>query len=298
MPDASPAGPTIPAASPAGLTMPDVEDLANIGWVLWAGTIGFDTSLTERLAAAEAGGYDYVSLGPQDVERAAAEGVTAAELALRAADSGVRWVMDPIMNWHPTAKPSRLPHARFSVPDVLRMCEQIAVASISPIAASTTSADPDEMAADLARLADAAADIGAVLHLEFMPMSAVPDLATAWRMVEAADRPNCGLMFDTWHFFRSQSEFALLESIPGDRIRAVQVSDAHADVRGTLWQDTANRLLPGDGVFDLRRALGTLVRIGGVRCIGAEVISPELAACDSAEVAIDVRGRIAELLVD
>ena len=35
------------------------------------------------------------------------------------------------------------------------------------------------------------------VHLEFMPISGVPDLETAWAIVSEADRPNGGLLFDT-----------------------------------------------------------------------------------------------------
>jgi sugar phosphate isomerase/epimerase len=273
-----------------------MNERGDIEWALWAGTIGFETSLVDRLAAAVAGGYRYASLGPPDVQRAADEGMTARELARRADDSGVRWVMDPIMNWHPTLRPSGLPHAQFDVDEVLRMCADLRVASVSPIASSTTNADPDEMAAHFAALGDAAAEMGMGVHLEFMPMSAVPDLEAAWRIVRLADRPNCGLMFDTWHFFRSTPDFDLLATIPGERILAVQVSDARAEIRGKLWADTMNRVLPGDGSFDLRRVLGLLTDIDGVRCLGPEVISPDLAIRDPGEVAMLARERVAQLL--
>ena len=40
------------------------------GWILWAGTTGFEEPLDERLEAAAAAGYGRVSLSPDDVARA------------------------------------------------------------------------------------------------------------------------------------------------------------------------------------------------------------------------------------
>jgi sugar phosphate isomerase/epimerase len=176
------------------------------------------------------------------------------------------------------------------------MCEALHAASISAIAASTTAADPDAMAMGFAALCDAAAEIGVSVHLEFMPMTAVPDLRTAWRIVGKVDRPNGGLTFDTWHFFRSTPDFELLETIPGGRIIAVQVDDGAAEVAGTLWEDTAKRLLPGDGSFDLPRAMEVLARIGGLKLVGPEVISAELAARPAIEAATLARQRVEALL--
>jgi sugar phosphate isomerase/epimerase len=272
-----------------------LSEIDDLQWVLWSGTIGFDTPLLERLATAGACGYSFVSLGPDDVARAAHEGPSTAELRRRAEDTGVGWIVDPIMNWHPVHKPSRLSHARFGVDEVLRMTAALGAPSVSAIASSHTAVDHAEMIARFADLCDAAADVGIRVHLEFMPMSAVADLRTAWSIVEGAARPNGGLTFDTWHFFRSNADFDLLGRIPGDRIFAVQIDDAAAEVRGTLWDDTQHRLLPGDGDFDLRRAVQVLARIGGLAVLGPEVISPEMAALPSSEAARLARQRVEQL---
>jgi sugar phosphate isomerase/epimerase len=265
---------------------------------LWSGTIGFETSPEERIAAAVAGRYSYVSLGPVDVRQAAERGLSAEDLRRRAQDVGVRWIIDPIMGWHPVHRPSKLAHAAFSAADVLRMAEALGAESLSAIAASNTAAEPDEMVEHFAALCDDAAEVGARVHLEFMPMSAVPDLEMAWRIVSGADRPNGGLTFDSWHFFRSNPDFELLEQIPGERIFAVQLNDAAAEVEGTLWEDTMHRLLPGDGTFALHHVIQVLRHIGGLTLVGPEVISPELAARPQADAARTARQRVEQLLAD
>lgn len=66
----------------------------------------------------------------------------------------------------------------------------------------------------------------------------------------------------------------LLRTIPGEKIFAVQVSDATADARGTI-EDLYRRVTPGEGVFDLARVLGALNDVGGLRSVGPEIFSPE-----------------------
>lgn len=268
----------------------------DISWVLWSGTVGLERLLDERFPAATAGGYDTTSLSPLDVARAAEGGVSAASIRAEAADRGLELIMDPVMGWHPTLEPSTSRFARFSPDETLRTCGSLGVVSMTAIASSTSAASVDELVECFATLCDRAADIGALVHLEFIPMSAIPDLRTAWRIVSDADRPNGGILFDTWHFFRGAADFELLEAVPGERILAVQVDDANAEVRGSLWDDTQHRLLPGDGCFDLARVLRTLARTGGLRRVGPEIISPETEAMPAMDAAVVAGERVRRLV--
>ena len=147
-----------------------------------------------------------------------------------------------------------------------------------------------ELAGYFGRVCDRAADFGAQVHLEFMPFTVVPSLRIAWDLVRGADRPNGGLVFDTWHFFRGEPQFDVLGTVPGDRIFQVQLDDAPAVPHGSLREETSHRLLPGDGALDLTAAVRALHRIGALRWVGPEVISPDLAALpvlDAAALALD-----------
>ena len=57
--------------------------------------------------------------------------------------------------------------------------------------------------------------------LEFMPYSGVPDLATAWRIVQGV--PNAGLIIDGWHWARAGQQVADLDDVPAERIMSVQL---------------------------------------------------------------------------
>ena len=273
--DATTAGSAAPAGGPDLLA----------GYTLWAGTVGFTSPLAERFAAAAATGCRQVSLSPPDVLRAAADGTTAAEIGRRARDLGLDLVIDPVMNWYPDREPSPSRFAGVSADDALRMCEALGVVSLSAIATANSDLPVPDLAGPFGALCDRAAGFGAQVHLEFIPFTVVRTLRIAWDLVRAAGRPNGGLVFDTWHFFRGDPEYDVLAGIPGDRIFRVQLDDAPATPWGTLREETSHRLLPGDGALDLGVALRALHGIGALRWVGPEVISPELEAMPVAEAA-------------
>ena len=248
------------------------------GYTLWAGTVGFTSPLAERFAAAAATGCRQATLSPPDVLRAAGDGMTAAEIGRMARDLGLDLIIDPVMNWYPDREPSPSRFAGVSTDDALRMCEALGITSLSAIATASSDIPVPELAGYFARLCDRAAGFGARVHLEFIPFTIVRTLRTAWELVRAAGRPNGGLVFDTWHFFRGEAQFDVLETIPGDRIFCVQLDDALAVPEGSLREETSRRLLPGDGALDLVAAVRALHRIGALTWVGPEVISPDLAA--------------------
>ena len=261
-----------------------------IGYILWAGTVGFSSPLLERFAATAATGCQRAALSPPDVLRAAESGTTAAEIGRQARDFGLDLVLDPVMNWYPDREPSPSRFAGVSTDDALRMGEALGISSLTAIATASSDVPVAELAGPFGRVCDRAADFGAEVHLEFMPFTVVRNLRIAWDLVRGADRPNGGLVFDTWHFFRGEPDFDVLAGIPGDRIFCVQLDDAAAVPQGSLREETSRRLLPGDGALDLIAAVRALHQIGALRWVGPEVISPELAAMpvlDAATLAME-----------
>jgi sugar phosphate isomerase/epimerase len=258
----------------------------DIGWVFWSGTIGMESRISARVAAARAGGFTMVSISPMDVADAEEAGMPPHELKRLLRDNGLGVVLDPIMNWFGgTPMPGRF--SSFEIDDVLHMSEIMEPVSITAIGPFTDEVPVDALSEPFAALCDRVAEVGARVQLEFMPMSKVTDLATAWSVVAAADRPTGGIVLDAWHFFQGNPDFALFDVIPGDRIFAVQVADGTTDD-----PDTFNRRLPGDGDFDLAGLVGALDRIGGLTWVGPEVLSPATAAMEPA-----VAGRLTGALV-
>lgn len=115
---------------------------------------------------------------------------------------------------------------------------------------------------NLGRLADLAALFGLSVSLEFITYTCVPDLATAWNVVQQAGRDNVTVLVDTLQFFRAGADFAGLAAIPPGRLPYAQICDGRAEPpRGeeALRQEArTDRLCPGEGDFELPRLIAAL----------------------------------------
>ena len=77
---------------------------------------------------------------------------------------------------------------------------------------------------------------------------------------------------------RGKPDPALLDTIPGDKISTVQVTDADAALkpgRSMLDDNTFFRVPPGEGGFPVVDLLKQLHRIGGLNRVGPEIFATE-----------------------
>src|SRR6516164_11427022 len=262
--------------------------------VLCSGTLPRDTAFRERLTAASAAGFSAISLWGRDYAAARDEGYTDKDLVTLLDDHGlVVAELDPAWWWTPGAASFSIPPEldpvdvfRFGEAELFRIAEVVGARSVN--AADVIGGDwsVEQAAAAFAGLCDRASDYGLLVHLEWLAWSRIPDLATALEVVTLADRVNGGLNVDMWHCARTETTAADLLEVPGDRVLAVQVDDGPAEPEEHLIEATLHeRLLPGDGSFDLVGYLGALRAIGASAPVGVEVFSDDLHALGPAEAA-------------
>ncbi len=256
----------------------------NRSLTLWSGTV-FGVDFRQRLDAAVAGGFTTFSLFPIDEAEARRTGLSHADMRAMMADKGVSaTVLDPFCQWVPRWEPPNgMRHEDLAFMDFDRSAfftaaRGLGVKSMSVIEVFGQHFETDELTSSFATLCDQAAEHDLNVHLEFMPFSGIADLKTAWQIVSTANRPNGGLVFDFWHYFRGQRNDALLASIPGEKIMQVQVSDAPAQAESNLLDESMHRrLLPGTGSFETQTLLSLLESRGALTSVGAEVFSDALA---------------------
>lgn len=138
--------------------------------------------------------------------------------------------------------------------------------------------DLDLARRNLASLAESVAAAGAQVCVEFLPWSAIPDLATAWSLVEPLG-PAAGILLDTWHWVRQPGgpAFDLLGTIPGERIGYVQLCDAAPTPTGDLLTEAmTGRLLPGEGTVDFAAIHAALADIDADPYVATEIFNPAL----------------------
>ncbi len=266
--------------------------------ILWTGTVGLDRTLEERVEAALRAGFEAISTSPREAVVLREKGVKLPDAASRARGEGVPMlVLDAVFSWlRPSDAFGGSPLT--SVEDCLRMASEMDVPFINAIAMRRRG---DHLTTELiaerfAHLCHQASDIGCKVHLEFEPHSLLPDIASAWEIVRLAGCENGGVLFDSWHFFRGNPDFQTLEAIPGERIFSCQISDGSAERVGHWSEEMMHhRLLPGDGVFDLTRAIRCLSDSGGLTLCGPEVLSDELHALSPTSAAQRASDRMGAL---
>jgi sugar phosphate isomerase/epimerase len=238
--------------------------------IIWSPTVGFGLAPEQYIDATLAAGADAVSLSPDGVFRMSTD--ERARIVGMAVDAGLTIAsLDGVYSWLPLE--GKLAQQAAPVDDILTAAEAIGARYVNALAVKTK-LNVDEHAERFAILCDRAAEFGRGVHLEFSPIGGVADVAMAWDIVRGADRPNGGILFDTWHFYRGTGDVQALRNVPGDRVFAVQISDAGPELHGTLWNDTLHhRLLPGDGCFPLHEVMAVLAETGALALYGPEVIS-------------------------
>jgi sugar phosphate isomerase/epimerase len=258
--------------------------------MLWSATLG-DAPLLVRLEAAVTCGYRGITVRPEDVERLAGAGLGIGDVMRWARSNGVHTVMiEASSRWYDHVPPAApFPSDAYTLDDHLAAAAAVGAKHlnlVAPFAAAGQSTTTDGLVEQFAAACDRCATDGVAVHLEFIPNPPVGSLRAAWDIVRQADRPNGGILFDAWHFFRSDPDLDLLAAIPGERIFSVQLSDGTAEPQESPVKDIfANRLLPGDGQFDLAGVLRTLRATGGLQLAGPEVLSTELDALPPREAA-------------
>jgi 2-keto-myo-inositol isomerase len=137
---------------------------------------------------------------------------------------------------------------------------------------------PDDYAraaAALAEAADLADGSGVRLALEFQKGSRLcASLDTALALVAQAGASNLGVCLDLFHYYTGPSKFEDLAYLSADNLAWVQVCDLSGTPRELAGD--ADRILPGEGDFQLGPILGHLARIGYDGHVSLEVLNPVL----------------------
>ncbi len=160
----------------------------------------------------------------------------------------------------------------------LALCQEFRIGSLLIVA--DFAERPDAIALQRAQVslkqaAQLAVSFGVRLALEFRAKSAwCASLDTAVALVAGCGEPNLGVCLDIFHYYTGPSKFEDLGLLNRENLAHVQLCDL-AGVPRELATD-ADRILPGDGDFQLRPLLDHLRRIGYDGWVSVELMNPEL----------------------
>jgi sugar phosphate isomerase/epimerase len=227
------------------------------------------------LAGAAAAGFDAVglddmTLAGRDVDEVALllleHGLTCTDVAVLRADVGVR-----------------------------EQAESLASLATATGAGVCVAALPSRSAASIDNLRTGAsilAEAGVRTALEFVPYGGVRTLAEGIEICADVGWDRCGLLLDSWHFFRGGEQWELLRSLTPEQIALVHVNDAPAPIGDLAYESRFRRTPPGKGTFPLAAFLDALDVIGYDGVVSLEVLSASLRTLRPAEGARELRDAV------
>lgn len=164
---------------------------------------------------------------------------------------------------------------RFRIPTLLVVADFIEVVDATALGRAVVS---------LKQAAQWAAGFNIRLALEFRSSSRFcSSLDTALALIAQTDEPNVGVNLDIFHYYTGPSKFDDLSLLTSANLAFVQVSDL-AGVPRELARD-ADRILPGDGDFNLEPIVRRLRAIGYDGWVSLELMNPTLWQTKASQVA-------------
>src|SRR5689334_8957158 len=258
-------------------------------------------SLETDFAAAKAAGFDYVEIWAAKLRTFLQHGTTQ-ELKTLIAETGV-----------PPLSINSIEHVTFrdaqAYESIKAECEELSrVAAgigcpfivVVPGRLPETNVSRAEVIEEsvrvLSELCDIAARHDVALAFEFLGQTdcSVQTLDLAHEIVRTTDRPNLGLVIDSFHFYAGGSTNEMIEAVHPKLIYVFHINDAENLPRERLLDK--HRLLPGLGILPLREMIAAFRNIGYDKVASVEIFRPEYWDRDPFELARDAHSTTEKLV--
>ena len=249
-------------------------------------TVSLSGSLTEKLHACAAAGFDGVELFEPDL---IANDHSPEEIRALARRLGLTLdLYQPLRDIEGVDEETfsdnlRRAGATFATAQrlgigVVLVCSNVATATV----------DSDEVSADqLRRLGDLARQYDIKVAFEALAWGRfVDDYRRAWRIVQLADHPNVGTCLDSFHVLSRGHDPAAIETIPAEKIFFLQLADAPALSMDVLSWSRHHRLFPGEGHFDLVAFVSHVLATGYDGPLSLEVFNDTFRQTDPDRTAV------------
>lgn len=217
--------------------------------VLGCTTVTFGGSLPEKLRAMRDAGFTATEMWPRDVFEHA-EGPEVAQRALRENDLKVS-VYQALRDYEGMGAGVRnvkleiagqlMDQMDLIGADILVLCSNCDAAS---------SADEEEIADDLATLAELAGERGKKIAYEVLAWGRhFNDYRAGVELVNKVDHPAFGLMLDSFHYFWTGVPLSFLDEIDMSKIFHLEIADLPKCALPALEVSRNYRLFPGEGAY-------------------------------------------------
>ncbi len=158
----------------------------------------------------------------------------------------------------------------------LELCQALGVETVivaCDLQAPLTQQDLERAQQSLIQVAESAGRRGLRAALEFQGRAAFGNnLQTAVALVSDVGSPHLGICLDLFHFYVGPSKLGDLALLTAENLFHVQLADL-ADVPREFATDS-DRILPGDGDFQIEPLIEHLRQIGYAGCVSLELMNP------------------------
>ena len=228
-------------------------------------TVSISGTLVEKLTAIQAAGFDGVEIFENDLLYF--DG-SPADVRRIAEDLGLKIMLFQPFRDFDGVSAERLARnlerakRKFDVMHELGTDRILVCSNVSPDTIGDDSLMTDQLGA-LARAAEAA---GVIAGYEALAWGKhVKTYRHAWKLVDAVNHPNLGLVLDSFHTLSINDSVDEIADIPGERIAFVQIADAPKLAMDVLEWSRHYRCFPGQGDFDLATFTAQVVKTGYTR---------------------------------
>ncbi|SDT78458.1 bifunctional sugar phosphate isomerase/epimerase/4-hydroxyphenylpyruvate dioxygenase family protein [Actinoplanes derwentensis] len=250
-------------------------------------TVCVSGTLDDKLTAAASAGFDGIELFENDLVVSPWSPV---EVRSRCADLGLTIDLyqpfrdlDSLDDGHFRKSLDRA-RRKFDVMAQLGVDTVLVCSSVAPDAVN----DDDLLAAQLAALADRAADHGMRIAYEALAWGRhVSTWDRSWEIVRRADHPALGLCLDSFHVLSREVSPDPIAGITPGKIFFLQLADAPHLRMDVLQWSRHHRLFPGQGAFDLPGFVRLVLAAGYDGPLSLEVFNDVFRQADPTRTAVD-----------
>nr|WKF62020.1 4-hydroxyphenylpyruvate dioxygenase [Paraburkholderia busanensis] len=250
-------------------------------------TVSISGTLVEKLTAIQAAGFEGVEIFENDLLYF--EG-SPADVRRIAADLGLKIMLFQPFRDFDGVGPERLARnlerakRKFDVMHELGTDRILVCSNVSP----DTLGDDALMTDQLGALALAAGAAGVIAGYEALAWGKhVKTYRHAWKLVNAVNHPNLGLVLDSFHTLSLSDTVDAIAGIPGERIAFVQIADAPKLAMDVLEWSRHYRCFPGQGDFDLAGFTAQIVKTGYSGPLSLEIFNDGFRAAPTTITAAD-----------
>lgn len=242
------------------------------------------TPILDKIRVAAQAGYEAIELWHDDIDRYLSGGGRLADIRRALDDHGL--VVPTSVMLKGWCEPDGPEYAQGIEECRRRMDQSVAVGAVHAVAGPPHGPVDFAMAGQrYGELLDLGISMGVKPAMEYLGIAQeVNSIGAALRIMKNSGHPEATIVLDPFHDFRGGAGCEDIAKLTASQVAVCHFDDAPAEPQWNEQRDP-DRVMPGDGIIDLRRFCVLLEQIGYDRWISLELFREDLWEQDPLEVA-------------